>query len=238
MTIATTRTHEVDLRRICLRAFQKAGVRNMSQQLSQDQLTFALDELANIIDEMQAHGLRARAVEFQDVTLVAGQATYAMQTNVLDVVGNAMFIDPAQDPTAATGEVPVVMIGRDEWQLLSNKAATGRPTQYYVHRTGSPPEIRLWPVPDANNAGVLRIQAHLFAADSTVSSNTVDLERYFTSYLEYELAAVVAEAESLPEGRVGYFKKMAQEKLELCKSFAAQRTPARFVVRHRTGWHR
>lgn len=238
MTIATTRTREIDIGRICLRAFQKAGIRNMSQQLTVDQATFARDELANIIDEMQAHGLRARAVEFRDVTLVAAQSAYTMATDVLDVVGNAMFIQPDQDPAAAVGEIPVVMIGRDEWQLLSNKAATGRPTQYYVHRTGSPPELRLWPIPDSNNAGTLRIQAHLFAADSSDSSKTMDLERTYTQYVEYALAAVIAEAESLPEGRVGYFYKIAQEKLELCKSFAAQRTPARFVVRHRTGWHR
>lgn len=238
MTIATARTRELDIGRICLRAFQKAGVRNMSQQLSVDEGAWARDKLGVIIDEMQAHGLRARAVQFKDVTLVAGQSAYTMETDVLDVIGNAMFIDPSQDPAAATGEIPVVMIGRDDWQLLSNKAATGRPTQYYVHRSGSPPELRLWPIPDANNAGTLRVQAHIFAADSTTSSNTVDLERPFASYLEYALAAEVAEAMSLPEGRVGYFTKMAQEKLELCKSFAAQRSPARFVVRHRTGWQR
>lgn len=236
MTVAATRTRELNIGRICLNAYKLAGLRNESQQLTADQGSYARDLLGNIIDEMQAHGLRARAVEFRNVTLVVGDYTYTMDTDVLDVVGDAMYIDPSQtDLTKANGEIPVVMMGRDEWQLLSSKSATGRPTMYYVHRTGSPPEIRFWPIPDA--AGTVRFQIHILAANSNDASKTLDLERVFTRYITWQLAHEICLSNSLHQ-QARYYGEQATNMLNMCKSFAAQRSPARVRVDHRTGWRR
>lgn len=236
MTINTSRTRELDINRITLRAYQLAGLINEAQGISADKGAFARDILGNIIDEMQSHGLRARAVEFRNLTLVAGQSAYTMDTDVLDVVGDAMYIDADEvDVDAATSEVPIVMIGRDEWQLIPDKSATGRPTMMYVHRTGSPPEVRFWPTPD--EAGTVRFQIHILAANSNDSSKTMDVERVFTQYITWELAHHICLANSL-YNQARYYGEQARAKLEMCKAFAAQRTPAQFVVRHRTGWHR
>lgn len=237
MTISSARTRELDIGRICLRAYQKSGLLNESQGLSEAKASYAKDLLGTIIDELQAHGLRARAVEFRDLQLVAAQSAYVLETDVLDVVGTAMFIDPDQDPDNAANEVPIVMIGRDEWQIISNKSATGRPIEFYVHRTESPPELRFWPIPDTSNAGTVRLQIHRFAADSTDSSKTVDLERVFSQYVEWELAHQICLANSLHQ-QAQYYGRIALMKLEVCKGFAAQRTPARIKVSHRTGWNR
>jgi hypothetical protein len=239
MTIATTRTREMDIGKICLRAYQKAGLRNEAQALSEAQLSFARDTLGSIIDGLQAEGLRARAVEFQTVTLVAGTWQYTMPADVLDVVGVAMFIDPSEtDITQASGEIALVPISREEWQLQPAKDATGRPLTYYSHRAESPLEVRLWPIPDAANAGTIRFQVHRLAADSNNSSNTMDLERFFSQYIEWEMTHQVAMANSLNMGRVQYFGTIARQKLEACKSYAAQKTPARLVIGHSTGWSR
>ncbi len=89
---------------------------------------------------MQAEGLRARAIDFKNVTLVSGTSDYVLTTDVIDVIGDAMFIDPDQvDVNHATGEVPIVAIGRDDWQLLSDKSMEGRPTMFYWHRSLSMP---------------------------------------------------------------------------------------------------
>lgn len=238
MTIASSRTRELSIDRITLRAYQLAGEVNEAQGISEAKGSFARDMIGNIIDEMQNHGLRARAVEFKNVTLVSGTYAYTMDTDVLDVVGDAMWIDPDEaDITKAAGEIPLVMIGRDEWQLLSDKSATGRPTMFYVHRTASPPEVRLWPIPDTDNAGTIRFQVHRLAANSNDASKTLDLERPFSQYIIWELAHHICLANS-NHNQARYYGEQARMKLEICKSFAAQRTPAQFVVRHRTGWHR
>jgi hypothetical protein len=236
VTIAASRTRELDINRITLRAYQLAGLINESQGISADKGAFARDILGNIIDEMQTHGLRARAVEFRNETLTVGQSAYTMDTDVLDVVGDAMYIDADEaDVDAATSEVPIVMIGRDEWQLIPDKSATGRPTMMYIHRTGSPPEVRFWPTPD--EAGTVRFQIHRLAANSNDSSKTLDLERVFTQYITWELAHHICLANSL-YNQARYYGENARMKLEMCKSFSAQRTPTQLVVRHRTGWHR
>lgn len=236
MTINTSRTRELDINRITLRAYQLAGLINEAQGITADKGAFARDMIGNIIDEMQTHGLRARAVEFRNETLVVGTANYTMDTDVLDVVGDAMYIDADEaDVNEATSEVPIVMIGRDEWQLIPDKSATGRPTMMYVHRTGSPPEVRFWPIPD--EAGTVRFQIHRLAANSNDSSKTLDLERTFTQYIIWELAHHICLANSL-YNQARYYGENARMKLEMCKSFSAQRTPTQLVVRHRTGWHR
>lgn len=238
MTVAASRTRALDIGRVCLRAYQLAGERNVSQQLSVDQGSWARDALGNIIDELQAHGLRARAVEFRNLTLVSGTYIYTMDTDVLDVVGDAMYIDPTQtDLTKANGEVPIVMMGRDQWQLLSSKSATGRPVMYYVHRTGDQPQIYLWPIPDSSSAGTIRFQVHLLAADSNDSTKTLDLERVFTRYITWQLAHEICLANSNHQ-QARYYGEQAMGMLSMCKSFSAQRSAARVVLRHRTGWNR
>lgn len=228
----------MDIGKVCLRAFQLAGERNMSQQLSADQGAWARDAIGNIIDELQAHGLRARAVEFRNLSLISGTYIYTMGTDVLDVVGDAMYIDPTQtDLTKASGEVPIVMMGRDQWQLLSSKSATGRPVMYYVHRTGDQPQIYLWPIPDSSNAGTIRFQVHLLAADSNDSSKTLDLERVFTRYITWQLAHEICLANSNQQ-QARYYGEQAMAMLSMCKSFSAQRSAARVVLSHRTGWNR
>jgi len=239
VTTATARTNERNIGQICLGGYQKAGLRNENQQLTDAQGSYARSLLASIIDGMQAEGLRARAVDFQTVTLVSGVWQYTLGTDVIDAVGNAMFIDASQtDITKASAEVPVIPIGRDEWQLLTDKGNTGRPLMYYSHRTASPPEMRIWPIPDASNLGTIRFQVHRLAADSNDASKTMDLERLFSQYIEWELAHQLAMANSLNMGRVQYFGTIAAQKLEACKSYSAQKTPARMTISHPTGWSR
>jgi hypothetical protein len=95
----------------------------------------------------------------------------------------------------------------------------------------------LWPTPDADNDGTVRFQVHLLAADSNDASKTLDLERVFTQYITWELAHHICLANALHQ-QASYYGKMALMKLDMCKSFAAQRSPAQLVLRHRTGWNR
>jgi len=237
MTIATTRTRELDIAKICQRAYQLTGLANESQNISADKLSFAKDIIETILDDLEADGLRARAVAFETLPLVASQSAYVLSADVIDVVGQIMYIPPgATDLDHAAGEIPLVPITREDWQLQVAKDATGRPLQYYAHRAASPVELRLWPTPTSADLGTLRMQVHRLAADSNDASKTLDLERYWSLYIIWELAHHLAMANSLNMGRVQYFEGIAQKHLEKCKSYSAQKAPARLVVAHRTGW--
>jgi hypothetical protein len=138
----------------------------------------------------------------------------------------------------AGGEIPLISVTREDWQLQVAKDATGRPLQYYAHRAASAVERRLWPTPTASDLGTLRMQVHRLAADSNDGAKTVDLERYWSLYLIWELAHHLAMANSLNMGRVQYFEGIALKHLEKCKSYSAQKTQSRFVASHSTGWNR
>ena len=244
MTINTSRTRELDIAKICQRAYQLTGLANESQNISSDKQSFAKDIIEMILDDLEAEGLRARAVAFEFLSLVAGQSTYTLDADVIDVVGEIMYQSPdsATAPPAArdqvNGEVPLIAISREEWQLQVAKGLTGRPLQYYAHRATSPVELRVWPIPSTSDAGYLRMQVHRLAADSNDGAKTLDLERYWSLYIVWELAHHLAVANSLNPGRVQYFEGIAQKHLEKCKSYSAQKAPARFVVAHSTGWNR
>jgi hypothetical protein len=65
----------------------------------------------------------------------------------------------------------------------------------------------------------------------------MDLERYFTGYITWELAKHICLANSLHQ-QARYYGEQAAVKLEMCKSFSAQRSSAQVRVSHRTGWNR
>ncbi len=239
MTIATGRTRELDIGKIAQRAYQLTGLASEAQSISNDKLSCAKDVIETILDDLEADGLRARAVAFEYLTLVAGQSAYVLNADVIDVVGEVMFIPVgAVDLEHTSGEVPLVPISRQDWQLQVAKDMTGRPLQYYANRAASPVELRIWPTPTTADAGTLRMQVHRLAADSNDASKTLDLERYWSLYIIWELAHHLAMANSLNMGRVQYFEGIAQKHLEKCKSYSAQKVPARFVVTHSTGWSR
>jgi hypothetical protein len=239
MTIAASRTRELDIGKICQRAHQLIGVANESQNISADKQALAKDFLEMILDDLEADGLRARAVAFETLALVAGQSTYVLNADVIDVVGQIMYIPPGTvDLDHAGGEIPLIAITREDWQLQVAKDMTGRPLQYYAHRAASPVELRIWPTPTASDEGTLRMQVHRLAADSNDASKTMDVERYWTLHITYKLGALLASAYSLNPGRVGYFEQIAEKHLEKCKSYSAQKTQSRFVVAHSTGWNR
>lgn len=239
MTISPSRTRELNIGRICLRAYQLAGLVNEAQSLSLDKLTYAKDTLEMILDSLEAQGLRSRAVAFETVTMVSGQSVYPLSADVIDIVGVAAYIDPSVvDITHAGGEMMVIPITREDWQLQTAKDATGRPIQFFANRAADPVEMWVWPTPTDVDEGTIRLQVHRLAADSDNGANTMDLERFWVMYITWELAHHIAMANALNMGRVNYFKQIAMQNLETCKSYSAQKTASQMVVSHRTGWSR
>lgn len=240
MTINATRTRELDIGKICQRSLNLCGYLNEHQAVSEEDLSMAKDFLELIVDELQAEGLRSRAIEFIYVELEADEASYTLDTDVLDIIGDGQYIEPGEtDLDNPSSETTVSMIDRATWQSYGAKDSTGQPTMFYVHRTTSPPTVRVLPIPDASaDGGSIRFQAHRLVADCNDESKTMDLERFAASYIQYELAHRWAAAKSMNMGRVQYFGSIARQKLEVVKNYSAQRTAARMVVRHRTGWGR
>lgn len=233
MTVNSTTTRELPISTIVLRAYQLASLAPPQQATSgaewDAKAAMARDFLETEIDALQAEGVFARSVDFYDLSVSDGTASYTLPSTTLDLVYDGMYLPDS----ATTGETPVRPASREEYHALSDKTAEGRPHMYYLHRQATL-TVYLYPVP--NEAATITFQRHRLLADNDDGSATLDLQRYWTDYVTWALAHKLAVAAGLPVNRCGYIRSQADYKLERAKSYAHQNPNNQMVVTHRTPW--
>lgn len=243
MTVASTTTRELTIGTIVKRSLQLAGLLSAQQDPQVDDAALGRDLLEALIDNLQTEGIFARSVKFRDVSLTVGVYRYTLTQDVLDVIGDGMYIMAGEtDATKADGETVVKQIRREEWHRLSTKAAQGRPTLFYCHRELSSVQVWFWPIPaDAPVSGIpakVRLQLHRLLADNNDANATPDLQRYWVSYMQWQLAHDLGSAKGLPIERLAYMAGQAKSYLDKCRGYANQRPGARAYIDHRTPWSR
>lgn len=238
MTISTSRTFEFDVAAIVKLAYQTAGLLSIHQAVNAQQAQHGMDMLDLLVKSTQTMGLFAKTIAFYDLQLLAGVRSYPLAASVLEAQGDGSFIAVGQSLTAASGETPVKMVSREEWQALSAKDADGRPTMYFVDRTASEATVYFWPTPDAANAGTVRLQTHRLRADTREGGVTLEFEPYWQEYFVCALGAKLALTHSKNLGKVKFLEERADEYLERCRAQAQQRGSQQFVVAHMSGGYR
>lgn len=224
-----TRTHEFNVGQICRLAYREASLLSVYQEMTAQQSSAAIDFLGLIVHSVEAEGLFARSIEFEEVTLVSGQDSYSLSEDTLDVTGKAMYVPPDQTQV----ELPLTPMSREQWQEIGVRDTEGPPTRFYVHRTSSLLELRLWLTPgDSEAGGLVRIQSHRFRADVTSTTATPDFERYWADYLVQKLAAKLARSNALGLDRVQELEGSAARTLAKCRGKSNQGTSQQFVLSH------
>lgn len=235
MAVSSSRGRRLTVGRIILRAYQVAGLKNVRENaLSVEEMGLGKDLLDAVLDEMQAHGIQARTQDFEEITLVDGTYEYELGEGVLDVTGPGMYISPTDsDPAAA--ETYVLPVPSEDWQTISSKSASGRPTQYFPWRRSRPMKVRVWPVPGASeDGGTIRFMSHIHLSDADYATATLELEGYWNRYLFNAVGAMLGEAYNLPPQIIAARDRAAQRSFERAKGFARQHPPKQMVFSHRT----
>ena len=231
MTIAATNTRELDLNALMLRAMQTAGIMAFEQVASGPQwdnrVKFGRDQLEFILDRLQAEGVILRDVERYPLTLTASTASYALPADTIDVLGDAMY-----QSAAGESEFRVHPMDREEYHAITSKAEEGTPSRFWLERL-STCTLYLHQVPDTTGA-VLYLQRKKLLADSSLGTNTPDLERYWHDYLQWELAYRFSI--SLPAEERMLLKSEAQEAKAVAQTYAKQALPTVIALNHGTGW--
>ena len=227
--IATSRTVQFTAAEIISMAWKLARMLDVSQEPTAAEAEHARKWIMLKMDSLQARARIARSVILDEVTLAASTASYALDDDVWDVVGDAQLIDDNGT------EVSVKMVGRDYYQGISDKTIEGVPTTYYVEKL-SGITLKLWPVP--SEVWTLRIQAVKWLRTTASTANTVDLERHFQEYLVVALAYEIARGAGIDPIHVATLRADAKELLNMSIGAAKQRGPVQLRVRHRTGWLR
>lgn len=235
MTIASTRTQELDIGQLILMGYRKAGLLNENQEANAAKLSAGKMLLETIVKELQIYGIYAKSVVLETVTLVAGTRTYALSANTFDVLATAVHIASTDNVNNPQSALALTAIDREQRQTVSNESATGVPTTFYVDRTVTPITVWIWPVPAA--AGWIRFQSHRLAADNFDTTKTIDLERYWAQYIIWELGSQLAADNSMLE-KAAYCDAIAQRKLTMCRAYSNPRGSFQIQMDHPTGWTR
>ena len=218
-------------------AWQKARMNTLVQEPTTIQQTKAREWLNVKLDSLQTIARITRSVTFLSTTTVADQQSYTLSSDVFDVINDGTYADASSDT-----ETPMRFMGRDEYLRISNKTAGGRSTRYYPER-GATISIFPWPVPTV--AGdTIKLQQVRWLQDVLTSSDTMDLERYFSEYLIYALAYEIGTSAGIDndymrdvlmqaqgaDGRSGLLGKVM--------GYSRQRGPTQLHMNHRTAWSR
>lgn len=233
MTVSSSQGRRFTVAKHISLAMKTAGLINAEHSPSEAEMGLGAELLETILDELQTHGVFARAVRFYNLTLTAGTYIYDLPDYAIEPIGTAMYIDPDAADITQANETVVTKMSREEWQLLSKDSESATPTRYYAHRAADPTQVYLWPVPDANaDGGTIRFQVHSYLADVDLGTATLDLEPFWSQYVRYALAAALAEAHSLQPQRSSYFAARAQQALQTAKAAANEALPVQAYVDH------
>ena len=239
MTVAASSTAELTVGRIVLHAYRLAGLMAIEQEPSgvqwQKRVIHGMELLEMITKGLEAEGRLVRARRFYELALVADQADYVLPETIMDVFGDAMYLEPGDTTQDASFETVVRQIDQDNWQRLGVRDSTGRPTCYFALRDSSTITVRLWLKPDTANAGTIRFQAYYLLANSTDSTATPDLERYWAEYLITAVAAKLAEGGGMPNDKISRLEMKSVGLLMRAKGYSRQRTNNQAMVMHRVG---
>ena len=151
-----------------------------------------------MFQEWANRGLHYWEVANNSITLVDGQATYTMYRSTGDGTSDATAVYGVDDILeasyrASNVDTPLTKINRSTYQGLSNKTATGTPSQYFVQRFIDKVTITLYLTPGSTEAGnflnyyyVKRIQ------DVGIYTNAVDVPYRFVPCMCAGLAYYLA----------------------------------------------
>ena len=143
VTVSSSTARELTVGEIWRRAYQLAGLKELTQSLRDAEKTLAKDLSEGIVDELATYGVTARQRTFETVTLTEDTYIYNLGATTLDVVGDGAYIAASvADVTKAPSETPVMQVDQEAWQRISAKSAKSTPTIYWANRVGTTLSVR------------------------------------------------------------------------------------------------
>jgi hypothetical protein len=135
-----TTTFNLDVGEIIMEAYERCGQLALS---GRDYRT-ARRSLNLMMLDWASRGINLWTVEEGTQVLTAGDATYTLPTDTVDLIETLLRTGTGTNQQDYT----LNRISVSTYATLPNKETTGRPVQIYVNRQITP-EFTVWPVPDS-----------------------------------------------------------------------------------------
>jgi hypothetical protein len=234
MTTSGTASFNLDLNDLVEEAFERCG----SEMRTGYDLRTARRSMNLLFADWANRGVNLWTIEQGQISLVQGQATYALPVDTVDLLEHVIRTQPGSVSNQA--DLTITRISVSTYATIPNKLAQGRPIQVWINRqsgattpTGAnPPTINVWPTPDNSQPYTFVYWRMRRIQDAGAGGTaTQDIPFRFlpclTAGLAYYLALKIPEA--LP--RLDVLKAMYDEAWELAAGEDREKAADRLVPR-------
>lgn len=185
MTISANFSANPAVEQLIKTGLQLAGLLALGRSPQPAQMTDARTIFDTRVKELQAKGIILATMERATLALVAGQTSYALDADTIDVDGDGMVAQSGQNTRTVVRQIPY-----NDYHHLSDLTTTGVPTQMYVEKLATA-SVLVWPVPTANMT--LDYRRIRLLRDNDSGGVTVDAVlqrglRLMTLYIAHDLA--------------------------------------------------
>ena len=193
-TSASPPVFNLNLNDLIEEAFERAG----AEVRTGYEFRTARRSLNLMFAEWANRGINLWTVEQGTVALIAGQATYNLPVDTVDLLEQVIRTNAG---TATQSDIVISRISVSTYASLPNKTTTGRPIQIYVDRLSGAtsslavvqnPTVTMWPVPNVSNTYQLIYWRLRRMLDAGTGVNTQDVPFRFLPAMVAGLAYYVA----------------------------------------------
>jgi hypothetical protein len=224
MTTSGTTAFTLDLLEVVEEAYERCG----SEPRSGYDLRTARRSINLLFADWANRGLNLWTMDAVSIPMVAGQATYTLPADTIDVLDCVYRTNAGV--AATQNDRPLVRVSASVYSTIPNKLIEGVPNQITVNRLVDAPTLTLYPVPNTATAALLcwrlrRIQ------DVTGGADTNDIPfrllPAFASGLSYYLSFKIPGAME----RTQALKAVYDEDWQRASDEDREKAPVRFIPR-------
>ena len=178
-------------------------------ELANDSIT-ARRSLNLMLTDWQNRGVLLWGTDLASTTLVTGTAEYTLPSETVDVLSGYIRL------TSNSNDFQMNRIGYEEYEAITNKTTSGRPTQFATLRGRENVTAFFFPVPDASDTYTFRNYRMKRLADVSKSAlQNADVPFRFIPALTCGLAYYLSyKRAGIPADRVALLKAKYEELLE------------------------
>ena len=187
MATSGTTTFDLSIEEIIQEAYERCGMTTTSGH----SLRSARTSLNLLFAEWANRGIHLWKVALHENALVSGQAEYAVDAAVSDVLEAFVSTTAAGANSVNTQDVSLTKIDRSAYAALPNKLALGQPSQYYVDRQEIP-KIYLYQAPNLITYTTLKYYVIKRIQDAGAYTNDADVVFRFLPCMVAGLAYYLA----------------------------------------------
>jgi hypothetical protein len=224
MTTSGTSSFNLDLTEIVEEAFERVG----SEMRTGYDLRTARRSMNLMFADWANRGLNMFTYEQGSIPLVAGQATYELPTDTVDLLEHVIRTGAGSAATQA--DLTITRISVSTYATIPNKLQQARPIQVWIERLNTP-RFTVWPVPDNSQPYTFVYWRLKRIQDAGNGVNTMDMPFRFLPCMVAGLAYYLAL--KVPGGaeRLGVLKQQYDEAWQLASEEDREKAAVRFVPR-------